>query len=365
MLKKARDISSCLGAALAWFVPAWYRTGQPSFAALNITDTCCFKCLMCSQWQRAPGGDELVTAQWKDVLSQLRSLGVGNVSFAGGEPFMRKDVFELLQHGRQLGLSVGIISNGYLLDKEKIDRAVELGASSFALSVDAVGPEFDRIRGVAGAYKKVENALAVLAALRAEKKIDAHLYFTLMRPTLQTYEEVFSLSRRFNVPFVVNLLDDTPYFFEGIKGKSKELWIGRESESALKGFQRFLALKKRDFPSLVYHTYTEIDFFGKYFSDPVQHRQPCIVSQLRLGINAGGAVFGGCWSMGSFGNVRNQPLKEILASPAYKEAHRNMFYKKCPGCSCGYATSLRYFLPSRFREIAYRMIPGMIRKIYA
>jgi MoaA/NifB/PqqE/SkfB family radical SAM enzyme len=210
----------------------------------------------------------------------------------------------------------------------------------------------------------VENSLELLAALRAAGTIDAHLYFTLMRPTLKAYEDVFVLSQRFKIPFVVNLLDDTPYFFEGIKGKSKDLWIGRESASAMKEFQRFLALKKREFPALVYHTYTEIDFFRKYFSDPLQRDKPCIVSQLRLGIDAHGGVFGGCWSMGAFGNIRKQPLKEIVSSPAYQKAHRNMFYKKCPGCSCGYTTSLRYFIPSRMREIVYKAVPGLRQRIH-
>jgi hypothetical protein len=61
--------------------------------------------------------------------------------------------------------------------------------------------------------------------------------------------------------------------------------------------------------------------------------------------------------MGSFGNLKDKPLKEIVSSPEYKKAHRNMFFKNCPGCSCGYPKNLRYYLPYLIKEAEYRIFP--------
>ena len=50
---------------------------------------------------------------------------------------------------------------------------------------------------------------------------------------------------------------------------------------------------------------------------------------------------GGCMAMGTFGNVRERTLCELRSEERYRTAKRNMFYKRCSGCSCGYLFNIR------------------------
>ena len=313
-------------------------------AALNITDNCCFKCITCNQWKNYKK-DEIGTEDWKNILLQLKEKGVRNISLAGGEPFMRDDIFEIISFASSLGFRIGVITNGYLLNRDKIVRAIKSGVERFSVSIDGVDESFDNIRGVKGAYNRVLNNCRILTEYKHKNIIDVNIYFTLMKKTLNTYRAVFKIVDEFQFPLVVNLLDYTPYFFRKFINDKKELWIDTSDEVKLREFQDFLLDKKESRRRFTYHTYFEIGYFKSYFNDSLQKYIPCSVSQQRICIDARGNVYGGCWSMGSFGNLNEKSLKEIMDSAKYKVAHKNMFYKRCQGCSCGYPTNLRYFLP--------------------
>lgn len=340
-----------------------YLKISPHFAALNITDNCCFKCITCNQWKNYTH-NELSTREWSDVLSQLKEIGIKGISLTGGEPFMRQDIFDIILHAASLDLNVGVITNGYLLNRQKIERVIKSGVKTFSISIDGVGNSFDKIRGIKGAYDKVVNNCKIIAEYKNKNIINADMYFTLMKDTLNTYRQVFRLAEGIGLPIVVNLLDYTPYFFKQATNNKEDLWIDERNYSELKEFQKFIVNKKEDACKFTYHTYTEIDYFERYFKDPLQRYIPCIVSQKRIGIDSQGNVYGGCWSMGSFGNLKEKTLKEIINSPKYKKAHKNMFFKRCPGCSCGYSTNLRYYFPLLMREGMFRISQRMRERIY-
>ncbi|MBN3040116.1 MAG: SPASM domain-containing protein, partial [Candidatus Omnitrophica bacterium] len=145
--------------------------------------------------------------------------------------------------------------------------------------------------------------------------------------------------------------------------KKDSFWIGVEDYPQLREFQKFLAEKKASRPDLVFHKYNEIGYFKDYFSDPLQKKIPCVVSAKRLGIDSKGNVYGGCWSMGSFGNIKNSRLKAIIRSSKYNQAHKNMFFKDCPGCSCGYSENLRGYMPYLIKELLLSLSPDPGKKI--
>lgn len=330
-----------------------YFKYSPRIAALNITDNCCFKCIMCDQW-KSYTVNELTEQEWKKVFCQLRDMGIKVISFAGGEPFMRKDLVFLIAYARSLGMDAVVTTNSFLLNENNIKEAIAAGVKHFSISVDAVDREFDAIRGVNGAYDKIMESCKILASCKEKGLISVHLYFTLMKSTLGVYKEVFSVVEKFGFPFVVNLFDCTPYFFSGLKKEKDKFWIADEDAGKLKEFQEFMVEKKRNMPNTVYHLYSEIDYFKRYFNDPIQKNIPCSVSCQRLCIDSQGNVYGGCWSMGSFGSLKASSLKEIVNCVNFKRKHRDMFFKRCPGCSCGYTTNLRYSLLGMSREAALR-----------
>lgn len=61
----------------------------------------------------------LTTETVKRLLHDLRSVGVIDVTFTGGEIFLRKDIFEIIEEARKLYMRVFLLSNATLIDKEK------------------------------------------------------------------------------------------------------------------------------------------------------------------------------------------------------------------------------------------------------
>jgi MoaA/NifB/PqqE/SkfB family radical SAM enzyme len=334
----------------------------PHSATLHITDNCFFKCVMCDQWKARKTG-ELSSSEWIDVIAQLKGMNIRHISFAGGEVFMRKDLFEILHFIKSQGMTSSLITNGFILDRTRIEAAIEAGLSTFGISLDAVGEEFDRIRGVAGASQKVLSACELLAEYKRKHPIEVHLYFTLMKQTLATYREVFAVARRLGFLVVVSLVDSTPYFFKEMGSRNSDFWI-ESDDPALAEFQKFMVSERAKDRGAIHNLFSEIAYFKKYFADPIQKDIPCLISQNRLGIDSKGQVYGGCWSMGTFGNVKNAPLATIVGSSRYLSAHRDMFEKKCPGCSCGYAGNLRHNLGYRVKNAAYAFVPPLRPKIW-
>src|SRR5687767_11671695 len=93
----------------------------------NLTRTCNLKCVHCytdSAAVKYP--DELSTDECKAVLKDLAEFKVPAVLFSGGEPLVRRDLFELAEYARDLGLHVVLSTNGTLIDRNTARKFVEL-----------------------------------------------------------------------------------------------------------------------------------------------------------------------------------------------------------------------------------------------
>src|SRR6187551_3298867 len=107
----------------------------------NLTRTCNLKCVHCytdSAAMKYP--DELTTDQCRAVLDDLAAFNVPAVLFSGGEPLVRKDLFELAAHARLLGLHVVLSTNGTLIDRTTAERFVALKFAYIGISLDSATP---------------------------------------------------------------------------------------------------------------------------------------------------------------------------------------------------------------------------------
>lgn len=89
-----------------------WRIG-PTHVDLNITNGCNLACVHCHSSSGDKLENEMTTEQIIDTLDQLHSMGVMHVAIAGGEPFIRRDIVDILDHACHLpGWNVGVITNG-------------------------------------------------------------------------------------------------------------------------------------------------------------------------------------------------------------------------------------------------------------
>ncbi|MBJ7347312.1 MAG: radical SAM protein [Thermoleophilaceae bacterium] len=131
----------------------------------NVSQRCNLHCAHCyadSHNREYPG--ELTTEQGIAMLTDLAAFGVPTVLFSGGEPLMRPDLFELAEAARELGLRTVLSTNGTLIDAQNAQKIANAGFSYVGISIDAIGPLHDKLRGRHGAF---EDAVRGIRASKA------------------------------------------------------------------------------------------------------------------------------------------------------------------------------------------------------
>jgi radical SAM protein with 4Fe4S-binding SPASM domain len=162
----------------------------------NITRACNLKCVHCyNDSGSSRADDELSTSEAKEVLEDLARFGVPSVLFSGGEPLMRKDLFELLGYAGRLGLRTVISTNGTLITPDAVERMKKHNVSYVGISLDGVGPINDKFRGVAGAFEKAVEGIRNCQ----EAAVRIGLRLTLTKRNVQDLEPLFDFFERENI----------------------------------------------------------------------------------------------------------------------------------------------------------------------
>lgn len=147
----------------------------PILGTLVTNYRCNYDCVMCDlklrdRELRARGLTEFDTARMKGILDAFADLGISGVGFTGGEPLIRKDIFELLAYTKKLGMISHLNTNGSLVTEQVARAIIEAQVDSVNVSLDgASAATHDAIRGVEGAFELAVAAVRRLAALRNKK----------------------------------------------------------------------------------------------------------------------------------------------------------------------------------------------------
>ncbi len=143
---------------------------QESFV-FEVTQACNHDCLHCyNVWKNPisyPEG-ELGTEETLAMLGRmLDETGASLVSLSGGEPLLRRDIFEMTDFLAARGASVNLITNGSLLDEAAIARFLPEKVSVFELPLlSSERAIHDRMSGAEGAFDRVTMAMAELKAAK-------------------------------------------------------------------------------------------------------------------------------------------------------------------------------------------------------
>jgi MoaA/NifB/PqqE/SkfB family radical SAM enzyme len=74
-------------------------------------------------------------------IDHLGKLGTAMVGISGGEPLTHPDLDEIVRRIRKNGASAGMITNGYLLSPERIERLNRAGLDHMQISIDNIQPD--------------------------------------------------------------------------------------------------------------------------------------------------------------------------------------------------------------------------------
>jgi AdoMet-dependent heme synthase len=175
------------------------RLGIPLSAQLDLTYRCNERCVHCYLDHDDHG--EMTTSEIKDLLDQMAEAGVFYLTISGGEIFMRKDFFEILEHARARTFCIKLKTNGILIRKKEAERIRSLGVESVQVSIYSHRPEVhDAITKAPGSLKKSIEAIRLLR----EHGIHVDMANVLMKHNARDYAGVKALAAELGAQFLID-----------------------------------------------------------------------------------------------------------------------------------------------------------------
>lgn len=102
----------------------------------------------------------LTTEQIRNIIDQFYQLGGSVIFFCSGEFLLRDDALDLIRYARSKNINANVVTNGLLLDEEKIKELKNSGLSNLIVSIDsAEAAKHNEYRGVPGCFEKAVNGI--------------------------------------------------------------------------------------------------------------------------------------------------------------------------------------------------------------
>jgi radical SAM protein with 4Fe4S-binding SPASM domain len=121
----------------------------------SATRTCNLSCVHCySDSYNKKYEGELSTAEAKVMIDDLAKFQVPALLLSGGEPLIRKDIFDLANYASDNGVRCTLSTNGTLITKDVAKRIQDARLTYVGISLDGIGEVNDKFRGQEGAFKK-------------------------------------------------------------------------------------------------------------------------------------------------------------------------------------------------------------------
>lgn len=139
--------------------------------------------------------DLLTTQKIMETLPKLKENGIKFLIFSGGEPMTRKDLFEIANRCKELGIITYLSTNGLYLNPSNVQKVVDT-FNYIGISIDGDETQHDNFRGLKGSFKKSLEAVKLVRKIGAKVGIR----FTITKETLESLPFIFKLAEENDIP---------------------------------------------------------------------------------------------------------------------------------------------------------------------
>lgn len=304
----------------------------PYFIDWAITAKCNLSCRHC----RGMSEEGLSTERAKKLITEIAELKPGWVIIEGGEPLLRKDLFELLGLIQQEQLESHLITNGMLLTPQILTTLKELGVRVM-ISIDgATAATYEAIRYGANFERVVESAHHC-----AQEGLLEAINFTVLRKNYTEIPGILELARSIGIQRVTFIgLKPCQYYPEELLtpqeyGEAIKLACQGAQETGVEFFfdEPFFWPTVREWglfarmPAVstgILYPSTTACIFGEYlFIEPSGEVKPCSFAPMVLD-NVNEKTLGEIW-------------REVLFSPFFRQLND-------PESRTGYCRSCQHFV---------------------
>lgn len=164
---------------------------------LELTHDCMLKCLHCSSMSETQTGRMITFEECIRVIDEASELGVKNIAFSGGEPFLWRKLPDAIEYARKKDMYVSVYTTGYIDNVEPVIKAIKkAGANSLMFSMYSVLDSIhDAVTTIKGSLK------ATVDAINFCKKYDLNteIHFVPMSGNLNELEPICEKSTELSV----------------------------------------------------------------------------------------------------------------------------------------------------------------------
>jgi radical SAM protein with 4Fe4S-binding SPASM domain len=317
----------------------------PLVMSWNITRECNMKCSHCyiNATDRKLD-NELNTQEAKNLMDQIYQVSRPLLILSGGEPLLRRDIYELIRYGSKIGLKMGLGSNGSLIDETAATKLKDSGIATVSISLDSNVPtQHDEFRGVSGAWAKAVDACKALR----ENNVLVQVNTTLTQQNYNQIDDIMTLAENIGV-------ENFHLFFLVPTGRGTKI-----ADISPKQYEEMIA---KTFAKTANHTLNVRPSCAPQFMriakdmglDMRQWIRGCIAGLYYCRIYPNGDVTPCPYLPINLGNVRQNSFKEIWFNSEVFKALRdpNMLKGKCGACEyrslCGGCRARAYGLSNDF-----------------
>ena len=296
------------------------RLNVPLNVQLDLTYRCNERCVHCYLDHEDHG--ELSTEEIKHLLEEMAEAGVFILTLSGGEIFLRKDFFELLEHARRLMFCVKLKTNAVLIRERDAARLRDLAVESIQVSIYSHRPEIhDAITLIPGSLKRSLTAIRFLKA-QGLKIVIANV---LMIQNMEDYPGVRALASELGVECTID-----PTVTPMMDGNRSILSLGIKENHLQKIFRDASVVGNVD----------EFCAIPAKAGDDDLEATPCSAGHTACYVSPYGDVFPCVQFPLPTGNVRRERFVDIWQHSNGMNEVRSIRLKDLPTCSsCSHVSS--------------------------
>jgi len=169
--------------------------GAPIAIVWNFTNRCNLNCLHCHQDSSPTSSHpELTTSQAFKVIDNMSNAGVAILTFSGGEPLLRKDIYDAIERANDSGMLCTIASNGTIITSEVAKKLAGAGVKRVEIGLDgAVAKTHDFLRNKPGSFEATIRGIRACADVGFDELATT---MTLHSKNVNELEETMALAEK-------------------------------------------------------------------------------------------------------------------------------------------------------------------------
>lgn len=177
------------------------KTRTPLTGKLELTYACNYKCRYC--YVDNLKSEFMKLEDVKHILNELKDIGVKYLFITGGEPFLHKDIIEIIKYSEELNFIITIQTNGSMITQSIMNELKSIDKLKIVMSYHSCNEsKFDSFTQVDGSFKKVIN----LSKEFKKNNIDYFFKYTVTSDSERELKANIKFLEERKIPFKIHTL---------------------------------------------------------------------------------------------------------------------------------------------------------------